>query len=263
MTTIFGPKNGIPSLAVARLQRWAMLLAGYFFIIVYRSTEAHANADGLSRLPIDSLPSKVEPDIATRFNIMTMSALPLTHVQIKKATRADPVLSKVLHFIKTGWSSCERGEDIKPWWRRRNELTVEAECILLGSRVVVPLILRRQVLQDLHIGHQGMAKMKALARNQVWWPELEQQIEQLVKSCSECVQVKSTPPKAYLHPWSWPTRAWSRIHIDFIGPFMEKMYLVIVDGFSKWPEVWEMNTTTTSKTISVLKHSCTDCQISW
>ncbi len=43
-------------------------------------------------------------------------------------------------------------------------------------------------------------------------------------------------------------------HMDFAGPIFNKSYLVVVDSYSKWPEVFEMSTTTTSKAISVLSH---------
>ncbi len=51
LTTILGPKKGVPPLSAARLQRWALLLASYDYKIEYKNTAAHANADGLSRLP--------------------------------------------------------------------------------------------------------------------------------------------------------------------------------------------------------------------
>ena len=57
-----GTKSGIPTLAVARLQRWALLLAVYEYDIEYRSTTKHANADGLSRLPIHSDKANEEVD---------------------------------------------------------------------------------------------------------------------------------------------------------------------------------------------------------
>ena len=50
--TILGPKTGIPSLAAARLQRWAIVLSAYQYGIEFKRTEAHGNADGLSRLPL-------------------------------------------------------------------------------------------------------------------------------------------------------------------------------------------------------------------
>ena len=52
LTTILGPKKGVPSVAAARLQRWALLLAAYDYDIEFRSTSAHGNADALSRLPL-------------------------------------------------------------------------------------------------------------------------------------------------------------------------------------------------------------------
>ena len=45
------------------------------------------------------------------------------------------------------------------------------------------------------------------------------------------------PPIAPLHPWDWPDRPWARIHADYAGPFMSKMFLLMVDAHSKWLEV--------------------------
>ena len=51
LTSILGPKNGIPPLAAARMQRWALLLSAYTYDIQFRSTKLHANADSLSSAP--------------------------------------------------------------------------------------------------------------------------------------------------------------------------------------------------------------------
>ena len=48
LLAILGPKKNIPTLAAARMQRWALLLSAYQYNLEYRSTTAHANADGLS-----------------------------------------------------------------------------------------------------------------------------------------------------------------------------------------------------------------------
>ena len=95
--------------------------------------------------------------------------------------------------------------------------------------------------------------MKALARNHVWWSGIDKELEALVKSCPDCAAVKQMPAKAPLHPWSWPTKPWERIHLDFAGPFMGKSLLIIVDAYSKWSEVIEMSSTTTAKMITVLR----------
>ena len=56
-----------------------------------------------------------------------------------------------------------------------------------------------------------------------------------------------------LHPWIWPAQPWQRIHIDYAGPFQGKYYFLVVDAHSKWPEIVEMSSTTTEKTITVLR----------
>ena len=64
LTTIFGPKRGVPPLAAARMQRWALILSAYDYQIQFKPTKAHANADGLSRLPVSSasMPSPPSQD---------------------------------------------------------------------------------------------------------------------------------------------------------------------------------------------------------
>lgn len=56
LTTILGPHHSIPTLAAARLQRWAIILSAYLYDIRFRRTEDHANADCLSRLPLNESP---------------------------------------------------------------------------------------------------------------------------------------------------------------------------------------------------------------
>ena len=64
---------------------------------------------------------------------------------------------------------------------------------------------------------------------------------------------RTNPPKLHLHPWAWPALPWQRVHVDYTGPVMGKMLLVITDAHSKWPEVHIMSTTTASSTIEVLR----------
>ena len=96
--------------------------------------------------------------------------------------------------------------------------------------------------------------MKSVARSYVWWPGLDQNIEDLVKGCIPCQSVKSAPPIAPLHPWIWPSKPCQRIHVDFAGPFLGRMFIIIVDAHSKWPEVYEMSSTSTDSTIAILRH---------
>ena len=253
LTTILGPKQGIPTLAAARLQRWALLLAAYTYQIEFRSTGHHANANSLSRLPLPAVSQEGAAIEPTLFNISQLESLPVTSTQLRTCIRQDCTLSKVLRCTKEGWP--ERCNDItlKPYWHRRHEITVEQECVLWGIRAVIPEKLRGKLLEELHRDHPGMSRMKAVARSYMWWPGLDGDIERLARSCLACQSVKYTPTVAPLHPWVWPTRPWERVHLDFAGPFQGSMFLVAVDAHSKWPEVEIMPTTTSAKTNEVLR----------
>lgn len=80
-TTILGPKKGIPSVAAAQLQRWAILLSAYTYNIEFRNTAAHGNADALSRLPLP----KTGPEYLSEVhqcNVEQIESLPVTSLNI-------------------------------------------------------------------------------------------------------------------------------------------------------------------------------------
>ncbi|XP_033760674.1 uncharacterized protein K02A2.6-like [Pecten maximus] len=62
------------------------------------------------------------------------------------------------------------------------------------------------------------------------------------------------PKSAPVHPWEWPSNPWQRIHVDFAGPFMNFMFLIVIDAHSKWPEVFIMRSTTTTLIIELLRN---------
>ena len=250
LTTILGPTRGVPPIAAARLQRWALFLSAYTYDIKYRSTSDHANADCLSRFPLPSISTSSQ--ISDVFIVKQIEALPVSAVELQTMTRTDPLLSKVLQYTKKGWPTSV-SDSLKPYFNRREELSLENDCVLWGIRVVVPKKLQNRVLEELHQTHLGIAKTKALARSHVWWPKLDSIIESMVKSCSRCKAVQSVPATAPLHPWAWPSRPWQRVHIDFAGPFRNKNFLIVVDAHSKWPEVIPMATTTSTATIRELR----------
>ena len=76
--------------------------------------------------------------------------------------------------------------------------------------------------------------MKSLAQSYVWWPGMDAEIKNRVKSCHACQENLNSPTKDPVHPWEWPERAWSRVHIDYAGPFEGSMFLIVIDGYSTY-----------------------------
>lgn len=109
------------------------------------------------------------------------------------------------------------------------------------------------MLTELHSGHQGVSRTKSLPSGLVWWPGLDASIETMVKHCGNCQQNQSSPPSAPKQLWSWPTRPWSRLHVDYAGPIDGNMLLVVIDAHSKWMEVFPLKTASALTTIQQLR----------
>ena len=122
-----------------------------------------------------------------------------------------------------------------------------------SNRVTIPAKLRTKILSELHEAHIGIVRMKALASTYVWWPGIDSDIEQLVKNCLGCQSVSNQPSKAPIHHWEHPSKPMERIHVDFAGPFYGSYFMLIVDAYSKWPEIVTMKNITTFSTINVLR----------
>ncbi|XP_060103361.1 uncharacterized protein LOC132577587, partial [Heteronotia binoei] len=129
----------------------------------------------------------------------------------------------------------------------------EEGCLLWGSRVVVPPPLQKRVLASLHETHPGIVRMKALARSYVWWPGMDGEIEDWVRRCSACQESRLDPPSAPATRWETTRKPWSRLHIDFAGPFQGQIFLIIVDAYTKWLEVLPVASTSSAAAIRALR----------
>ncbi|RXN04226.1 putative protein K02A2.6-like protein [Labeo rohita] len=184
LTAILSPNRSIPSMAAARMQRWALLLAAHDYVLEYKKAAHHANADGLSRLPLPVTHTE-KMDTVDVFYANQVATLPVSNAEIKRGNLTDSTLSSVLDMVSSGRfpKSKDVPTDLLPFVTRRHELSVVQGCLMWGSRVIVPPKLRQRVLADLHIGHPGVVRMKHLARSYVWWPGIDGQIKLQSKSC--------------------------------------------------------------------------------
>ena len=101
-----------------------------------------------------------------------------------------------------------------------------------GAKVVVPSKHQSSILDELHVGHMGVVKMKGLAWSHVWWPTIDKDIEGVTRACSGCQLMRNDPKLTPVHPWEYPEGPWCRIHIDFAGPIEGKKFMVVVDAYS-------------------------------
>ena len=170
---------------------------------------------------------------------------------ISRKTRKDKVLSRVFAAVLSGnWTVSNY---LKLFFEKRNEFSICLDCLVWGPRIVIPEVLRGTLLNELHLGHLGIVKMKKVARSYAWWPGIDKDIEILIKSSNGCLRTRNKPSPMSLHPWQLAERPRQRIHIDFVGPFLQQMFLIVFDSFSKWPEVIVLKSTTATKTNDELR----------
>lgn len=140
------------------------------------------NADGLSRLPCKNLTGV--SDFLYSFNMI--NKVPLNALDIAREVNRDLVLLKVKDYTISGWPQHVSDENLKPYFKKRNELSVEQNCILLGNKVIIPKSLQKEVLDLFHEQHNGIVRSKMLMRSYCWWPNMTLDIEKYVSTCSQC-----------------------------------------------------------------------------
>lgn len=245
LVQIFSPVKRLPIYSAMRMQHYAIFLQGFNYQIKYRRSEDHANADCLSRLPAKEH-SEIS-DVVDVFQVELLNNLPVTADSIAYETKKDKELNELLQALQSG-NQIQKSKfhDIG-----QLEFTLQNNVIMRGHRVVIPIKLRSIILRELHSGHFGVVKMKNLARNYCWWPGMDNEIENLSKNCAECRAHMNNPTKIAVHPWQPPSAPMQRVHLDFAGPFLGKNFFILVDAYSKWPEVYIMKDITSGSTIKI------------
>ena len=179
--------------------------------------------------------------------VITIDNLSVTAKLITIKTAQDTTLARLVTCI-------HHGSWLIPYHHQRLELTVQDGCIIWGKCVIIPYVLRAKLLEEPHVGYIRICRMKALARSNFWWPHLDKDVEALVEQCDACKITAAIPLQA-------PSMAISK---HTMGVWNKKDFLVMVDAFSKWPEVKVVSSTTTQKIVTVLseifaKHDSREC----
>ena len=129
--------------------------------------------------------------------------------------------------------------------------TLHDELLLYGGRIVVPKQLQAETLQKIHTGHQGIVRCRLRATSSVWWPGISKDIEAFVQKCPECVKLAPNPREPLLTT-PLPNHPWERVAADLFQ-LNGSTYLLVVDYFSRYPEVIQLTSTTSKSVISSLK----------
>ncbi|UYV67627.1 hypothetical protein LAZ67_5001401 [Cordylochernes scorpioides] len=170
---------------------------------------------------------------------------------IFETQQEDTTLKAVVNYLEQGWPDKKKmSQALLSYWHVKDELGVQNGLLMRSCRLVIPASMKLEILDKLHAGHFGITKTRLRARETVWWPGISEEIAETVRKCSVCIQ-EAVSKHEPLIPTNFPTRPWQKIGMDLFK-FENKWYLVVIDYYSRFPEMIQLD----RLTANVVVRSC-------
>ena len=239
--------------APPRLQSLLLSLQKYDLTVTFKPGKLMFIADTLSRAYLDETKEDLNPNLS----INSILHLPVTeerYREIQLATSQDGELQILQEIVQSGWPNRKElvPDNIRHYWSCRDEISCIDGLLFKGLKLIVPTSLRKEMLNIIHSSHLGIVKCKSRAREVLYWPGMSSQIEDLIAKCEICAQHQRMNSKEPLLETETPSRPWSIVSTDLLE-FKGSNYLVVVDHYSKWPELALLDNLSSSTTITHLK----------
>lgn len=97
------------------------------------------------------------------------------------------------------------------------------------------------MLKELHMALPRIKTIKALARSDIWLPNIYSDITYTVNSCYDCQMTSHALLLAPIYHWKPKKVSWSRLHVDFAGPFYKQHFLIVAHSNSKRLEIRQLH----------------------
>ncbi|UYV73932.1 K02A2.6-like [Cordylochernes scorpioides] len=226
-----------------RLQRFRMRMMRFGFEIVHIPGKELLDADALSRQPLLTTEGgENERQTSAHINAVLSSITDKDEMLTKifEAQQEDTTLKAVVNYLEKGWPDKKKmSQALLSYWHVKDELGVQNGLLMRSCRLVIPASMKLEILDKLHAGHFGITKTRLRARETVWWPGISEEIAKTVRKCSVCIQ-EAVSKHEPLIPTNFPTRPWQKIGMDLFK-FENKWYLVVIDYYSRFPEVVQLD----------------------
>jgi hypothetical protein len=175
--------------------------------------------------------------------------------EIQAKTLEDNVMQKAILYTYKGWPEYTKdiGPELHPFHAQKSQLSVANGLLLHRDRIVIPKNLHAKVLEDIYQGHWGITKCTNRALQCVWWPGIRNSIINLDSACSFCTEKQNRKPHQPLCTSQLPNNPWEKLGMDLFEKD-NKTYLVVIDYFSRYIEMFLLQNTSTTMVISKLKN---------
>ena len=238
--------------ASPRIQRMLLKIQPYALSIKYKPGKELHIADALSRDYMQDTTGTPEKDLEV-YHVLEAGEMSINgYNDLVQATKME---LKLLHnLVMNGWPENKKDvpEAASCYWTFRDELYEQDGILYKSDRVIVPPSLQNYVLNNLHYGHSGCERTKEKARQSVFWPGINKAIDHMIQRCSACLEYSRQQQREPMIPHSVPDRPWQVVGMDHFY-FNGQDYLLLVDYFSKYPEVAQVSRKTAAATINKTK----------
>ena len=155
-------------IAPKRLQRMLLKLQQHSLSVRYKKGKDLHLADTLSRAYLPEVNAcESTRELEEIDHRAWMPVREETWQQLKNAAADDPVQQTLRAVIKRGWpdSKADVPECVHPYYDIRDELTVQQELIFKGQQLVVPRVMRKELMEKTLILHRNRRLHKASEGN--------------------------------------------------------------------------------------------------
>ena len=264
----------------ARLRRYREKLQEFNFTVDWRAGKFNDVADCLSRYPLSGEPHRGgeemcvcsavrlpnDPDEGIHFNICGVVRSPEDpDPQLRELVDAadrDPTYQELKEGLMTffrygrpdGSSNLPEGHPGHAFKDQWDNLSIHATGLIIynNDRILVPKAYRKTLIIKLHKAHPGTTKTQWRGRRDYYWPGMNEAIQQHVRTCGTCIPFSATQPQQPIIPQNVSQ---GPMHVVGADQFSigKREYLVIVDQYSGWPDVTELNNASSSYIIKAMR----------
>lgn len=226
-----------------------------FKVVPIPGNKNHA-ADAFSRMvppPIKNNTSDIayiEDAIGAAISIQDQYNTAIKLKTIREYGRTDKQYQDLRALIETGFPERKTSTPLhlQEFWPINTELYTKDEVIFVDGRPLIPKPLRKILLIELHIGHQGIASMKSNARKRFFWPGMNADIQNKRSSCQRCNDIAPSRPKEPLIRPPQPDHPFQQVVTDLFH-MAGHTYIIFADRFSGWTEVAPLKTSSNATAV--------------
>ena len=237
--------------APKRLQTMLLRLQKYDIELLYKAGRDMVLADTLSRA---MLPTIEENNEMQEFVHITLAVDEEQRAKILTATKEDPVLQIVYQLIHRGWPENKSAIPIeaKPFHKCRSELRAEGGLIFRNDRIVIPTMLRKEVLKQIHGSHLGLNACYRRAKETVYWPGITAELKQIIGACECCRKFDPKQAREPMKTRDLPSLPWEIVASDLFQ-YAGKHYMITTDYYSDFFEIDQLKDSTANEIITKLR----------